>query len=178
MCHVTRTSTAPRGPACITAFVSQHVKVHANSFYLDLVNVLLGIPNTSPVLSLMLPHQCVYFCFLFPLFETWNFFPSCLLSDPAACSWCRPASMFMRIPPPGPPNPEEKKRERKKKVGSEMLKWLHNISSFSRLIRPVRKIPQQVNKDMTFSKSPFFSSNFPAGCKYSLNLFLCLGKQL
>lgn len=176
MCHVTRTSRAPRGPACVTAFVSQHVKLHANSFYLDLVNVLVRIPNASPVRSLMLPHQCVYFCFVFPLFETWNFFPGCLLillpvpgADLPAC-----LREFRHLAHPI----QRRRKKRKKKVGSEMLKRLHNISSFSRLIRPVGKIPQQVNKDRTFSKSPFFSSNFPAGCKYSLNIFLCLRKQL
>lgn len=127
------------------------------------------------------PWRCHTSVFTFALFilclKLWNFFPGCLLillpvpgADLPAC-----LREFRHL---AHPIQRRKKEKRKKKVGSEMLKRLHNISSFSRLIRPVGKIPQQVNKDRTFSKSPFFSSNFPAGCKYSLNIFLCLRKQL
>lgn len=141
-----------------------------------------GPPASQPVFPSMWKstltcwccHTSVFtFAFFFPLFETWNLFfflavcSVILLPVPGADL----PACFREFRHLARPIQRREKKKRKKKVGPEMLKRLHNISGFSRLIRPVGKIPRQVNKDMTFSKSPFFSSNFPALCKYSLNIF-------
>lgn len=80
--------------------------------------------------------------------------------------------MFMRIPSPGTPNPDvscwEKKNKTKQKrklllsdlvkaKNVEKVKKLHNISSLSRLIKPVGKNSQQINKDMIYFPKSFFS---------------------
>lgn len=96
------------------------------------------------------------------------FFPGCLLSDPAACSCCRPACMFMRIPSPGTPRPDTSRGEEKKKIAQ------HQQPGPAYQVKPVGKNSQQKKKDMTPFPKSIFSLHFPVECKYSQKTFLCL----